>query len=59
VRIVIVQNNYYGLKGLFDSDNWIFEGHPGLSEIMLRKAPNGQKNMLLPSNKFKDSLLYV
>ncbi len=26
VRIVIVQNNYDGLKGSFDSDNWIFEG---------------------------------
>jgi hypothetical protein len=25
VRIVIVQNNYNGLKGWFDSDNWIFE----------------------------------
>jgi hypothetical protein len=44
VRIVIVQNNYNGLKGLFDSDNWIFvEDNPGLSETMLRKAPNGQK----------------
>jgi hypothetical protein len=30
VRIVIVQNIYYGLKGSFDSDNWIFEGTPGL-----------------------------
>jgi hypothetical protein len=43
VRIVIVQNNYNVLTGLFDSDNWIFEeGHPGLSETMLRKAPNCQ-----------------
>jgi hypothetical protein len=24
LRIVIVQNNYYGLMGLFDSDTWIF-----------------------------------
>jgi hypothetical protein len=48
VRIAIVQNNYYGLTGLFDSDKWIFEGTPGLSELsetMLRKAPNGRKHV--------------
>jgi hypothetical protein len=57
VRIVIVQNNYNGLKGLFDSDNWIFEeDHPGLTETMLRKAPNGQ-NILLTSNKFRRIIL--
>ena len=47
VRIVIVQNNYDGLKGLFNSDNWFFEGTPRLSENMLRKAPNGQKTCYL------------
>jgi hypothetical protein len=36
VRIVIVQNNYYGLKCWFDSDICIFEEvHPGLTETML------------------------
>jgi hypothetical protein len=34
VRIVIVQNNYNGLIGVFDSDDWIFEGIQGLSETM-------------------------
>ncbi len=43
VRIVIVQNNHDGMMGSFDSDNWIFEGTPGLSETKLRKAHNGQK----------------
>ncbi len=28
--------------GLFDSDSWIFEGTPGLSETIFKKAPNGQ-----------------
>ncbi len=53
VRIVIVQNNYNGLMGLFDSDSWIFEGIPGLSETILRKAPNGQKtcNLLQTNSK--------
>jgi hypothetical protein len=46
VRIVIVQNNYNGLKGWFDSDNWIFDkAHPGLTETMLKKAPNGHKHV--------------
>jgi hypothetical protein len=48
VRIVIVQNNYNGFKGWFDSDNWIFEEvHPGLTETMSRKAPNRQKTCSL------------
>jgi hypothetical protein len=50
VRIVIVQNNYYGLTGSFESDNWIFEGTSGRSErleTMLRKAPNRQKTCYL------------
>jgi hypothetical protein len=47
VRSVIVQNNYNGLMGLIDSDNWFFEDTPGLSETMLRKAPNSQKTCYL------------
>ncbi len=47
LRIVIVQNDYNGLTSLFDSDDWIFEGPPGLSKTMLRKAPNGQKTCYL------------
>ncbi len=48
VRIVIVQNKHNGLKGWFDSDNWIFEeDYQGLSETMRRKAPNGQKTYYL------------
>ncbi len=36
------------MKGLFDSDDWFFEeGHPGLSETMFRKSPNGQKTCYL------------
>ncbi len=47
MRIVIVQNIYDGLKRLFDSDNWIFEGTPGLLETALRKVPNSQKTCYL------------
>jgi hypothetical protein len=48
IAIVIVQNNYNGLKDWFDSDNWIFEeDHPGLTETMLRKEPNRQKTCFL------------
>ncbi len=47
VRIVIVQNNYDGLMGWFDSDNWFFEGTQGLSETTLRKSPNGQQTCYL------------
>jgi hypothetical protein len=45
VRIVIVQNNYFGLMDLSNSDNWIFEGTPGLSETMLRKEPMVKKHV--------------
>jgi hypothetical protein len=49
VRIVIVQNNYNGLKGCLTVIIGFFEeDHPRLSEIMLRKAPNGQKHIRAP-----------
>jgi hypothetical protein len=53
VRIVIFQNNYNGLTGLFDTDNLIFEGTPGLSETMLRKAPNSRKKRYLIQTYWK------
>jgi hypothetical protein len=56
VRIVIAQNNYNGLKGWFDSDDWFFEAiHPGLTETIQKKSTRRSKNVLLTSNKFKDS----
>jgi hypothetical protein len=53
LRIVVVQNNYNGLMVLFDSDNYNFEGTPGLSKNMLRKAPNSKKTCYLLQTNLK------